>query len=209
MTDTTWVLLAAAGVFAAGDWLAVSSRNKALEYACKPAVIVALIAVALVADPRNDVQRSAFVVALGLSLAGDVLLMIDRFLPGLIAFFLAHAAYVVGLRAGQDNYRPLLLSAVVVFIAMAIVGRRILIAVRETEPELRSPVSAYIAIISVMVASALASGNALAATGAALFMVSDTLIAWNRFVRTMSWAPITIIVAYHLAQAGLVLSLSL
>jgi hypothetical protein len=60
-----------------------------------------------------------------------------------------------------------------------------------------------------MVACALASGNALAATGAVLFMVSDTLIAWNRFVRELNWAPITIIVTYHLAQAGLVLSLAL
>jgi uncharacterized membrane protein YhhN len=58
-----------------------------------------------------------------------------------------------------------------------------------------------------MVASALASGVPLAATGAVLFMVSDTLIAWNRFVRPLEWAPITIIVTYHLAQAALVVSL--
>ena len=103
----------------------------------------------------------------------------------------------------------MIVSAVVVLVPIFFIGRRILGAVRESAPELGSPVSLYIAAISVMVASALASGNALAATGGVLFVASDTLIAWNRFVRPLDWAPITIIVTYHLAQAGLVLSLAL
>jgi uncharacterized membrane protein YhhN len=208
LTDFSWLLFDAAIFFAAADWIAVALRNKTLEYVCKPAAIAFLIAVALAVQPRNDVQRWAFVVALVFSLAGDVLLMVDRFLPGLIAFFGGHVAYIVGLRSGRTDFRPLLLSALIVFVAIVFVGARILVAVRERSPELGTPVSAYIAVISVMVACALASGNPLAATGAALFMVSDSLIAWNRFVKPLSWAPITIIVTYHLAQAGLVLSLS-
>jgi uncharacterized membrane protein YhhN len=209
LTDLAWLLFAAAGLFAAGDWIAVVTRNKGLEYVCKPAAVLLLLQVAVALEPRHEAQRWAFVVALAFSLAGDVLLMIDRFVPGLVAFFLAHVAYIVGLRFGQDEYLPLVLSALVVFAAMAIVGRRILLAVRDRFPELSTAVSAYIAVISVMVACALASGNALAATGAVLFMASDTLIAWNRFVRALGWAPVTIIVTYHLAQAGLVLSLAL
>lgn len=209
MTDFAWLLFDAAAVFAAADWIAVALRKKALEFVCKPAVIVFLLGVAVAGEPRNELQRWAFVAALTFSLAGDVLLMVDRFVPGLIAFFGAHVGYIVGLRAGRPDFRPLLLSAAIVFIAMAVVGGRILVAVREREPQLGTPVSAYIAVISVMVACALASGNPLAATGAALFMVSDSLIAWNRFVRPLSWAPLTIIVTYHLAQAGLVLSLTM
>lgn len=209
MTDLAWLLLGGAGLFAVADWVAVISGNNRLEYVSKPTAIMLLVGTAAVLDPRHDAQRWAFVVALVLSLAGDVLLMIDRFLPGLIAFFGAHIAYVVGLRAAQPNFRPMIVSAVVVLVPIFFIGRRILIAVREDEPELGSPVSLYIAAIAVMVASALASGNALAATGAVLFMASDTLIAWNRFVRPLEWAPITIIVTYHLAQAGLVLSLAL
>jgi uncharacterized membrane protein YhhN len=209
LTDLAWTLLAAAAVFAVGDWIAVLAKNKALEYVCKPVTVALLIGVALALDPRHDTQRWTFVVALALSLAGDVFLMLDRFVPGLLSFFVAHVAYIVGLRVDQDEYAPLVISALVVFVAMAIVGRRILRAVRDGFPELGTPVAGYIAVISVMVACALASGNALAATGAVLFMVSDTLIAWNRFVRDLSWAPITIIVTYHLAQAGLVASLAL
>jgi uncharacterized membrane protein YhhN len=49
---------------------------------------------------------------------------------------------------------------------------------------------------------------ALAVGGAALFFASDTLIAWNRFVRPRPWMPLAIIVTYHVGQAGLVLSLA-
>jgi len=38
--------------------------------------------------------------------------------------------------------------------------------------------------------------------------VSDSLIAENRFVRPLPWAPVAIIVTYHIAQAGLVWSLA-
>jgi len=91
----------------------------------------------------------------------------------------------------------------------AFLGRRILAGVQEIEPRLSTPVSAYIAVIGVMVAAALASGEPFAATGAIVFMASDTLIAWNRFVQPLSWAPVVIMVTYHLGQAGLVVSLGL
>jgi uncharacterized membrane protein YhhN len=63
-------------------------------------------------------------------------------------------------------------------------------------------------VISAMVSAALATGLALAIVGAALFFTSDTLIAWNRFVRPQPWMPLAIIVTYHAGQAGLVVSLA-
>jgi uncharacterized membrane protein YhhN len=58
-----------------------------------------------------------------------------------------------------------------------------------------------------MLATALATGNVVAAAGAALFVASDTMIAWNRFVRPLPMADVGIMVTYHLGQAALVLSL--
>jgi hypothetical protein len=58
-----------------------------------------------------------------------------------------------------------------------------------------------------MVACALATGNVLAGVGASLFFASDALIAWNRFVIPVRWAPVAIMVTYHVGQAGLVTSL--
>jgi uncharacterized membrane protein YhhN len=68
-------------------------------------------------------------------------------------------------------------------------------------------VAAYILVISVMVTMAIGTGDARAIVGASLFYVSDALIAWNRFVRPLAFAPVAIMVTYHLAQAGLVLFL--
>ena len=59
-----------------------------------------------------------------------------------------------------------------------------------------------------MLATALATGNVVAGAGAVLFVASDSMIAWDRFVRPFAWAPVAIMVTYHLGQAGLVASLA-
>jgi uncharacterized membrane protein YhhN len=61
--------------------------------------------------------------------------------------------------------------------------------------------------IALMVGSAFASGEWLAVVGALLFFASDSLIAWNRFVVPLPWAPTAIIVTYHLGQWGLATAL--
>jgi uncharacterized membrane protein YhhN len=74
--------------------------------------------------------------------------------------------------------------------------------------DLLVPVVAYMLVISAMVSAVVATGVALAIAGAVLFFASDTLIAWNRFVRQRPWMPLAIIVTYHVGQTGLVLSLA-
>ena len=101
---------------------------------------------------------------------------------------------------------PVAIAAAVVVVIVAPVARRILSALRD-RPELRLPVALYIVVISAMLATALATGNVLAAVGAVLFVGSDAMIAWNRFVRPFRAADLGIMVTYHLGQAGLVLSL--
>jgi uncharacterized membrane protein YhhN len=210
MTTAAWVALAVAGVFAVGNWVAVARKDKALEYLCKPATMVALIAVALALEPEVDGRRTWFVVALVFSLAGDVFLMLPRdlFVLGLVSFLLGHLAYVAGLRVDGAGVGAMLAAAAVVVVVAAGLGTRIVRAVqRGSQPELTAPVVVYMVVISTMVTCALATGNAVAAAGAGLFFASDALIAWNRFVRPLAWAPVTIMVTYHLGQAGLVTSL--
>ena len=66
------------------------------------------------------------------------------------------------------------------------------------------PVAAYVAVITVMAAFALASGSVVAAAGAMAFMSSDALIAQRRFVADAPWISLAVIVLYHLGQLGLV-----
>ena len=211
MTGGAWVLLVVAAAFAVADWVAAARENRPLEYVAKPATLIALIGVALLLDPDDGAVRAWFVVALAFSLVGDVLLMLPRdlFVGGLAAFLLGHVAYVVGLNVAGTAAGGWVVGITVVLIAIAVVGRRVVAAVRAgDEPKLTAPVVTYMLVISAMVASAIATGEPLAIAGAVLFYASDSLIAWNRFVRALAWAPVAIMVTYHLGQAGLVLSLT-
>jgi uncharacterized membrane protein YhhN len=210
VTGGAFLLLALALAAAVGDWIAVHQESRTLEYVCKPLTMVLLVGAALALDPADPAVRAWFVAALLLSLAGDVLLMVpkDLFVFGLGAFLLGHLAYIVGLHVeGVDGPR-FLVGIVVVMAVLAVVGTAVLRGVRAgPEPGLAGPVVAYMFVISAMVASAIGVGNVAAIVGASLFYVSDALIAWNRFVRETPHARLSVMVTYHLAQIGLVLSL--
>ena len=223
MTGLAWVLLAVTGVFAVGDWVSRATENRRLEFVCKPATTIGLLAVAVALDPADAATRLWFVVALVFSLGGDVFLMIGGdsipgaepkddgrwFMLGLGSFLIGHLAYIVGLITAGIDGRPLAVGLVVVLVAMAVVGRRVINGVRTgDEPALAVPVAAYMTVISVMVACAFGTASALAIVGACLFYLSDALIGWNKFVKLYAWGSVAIMVTYHLAQAGLVLSLA-
>ena len=210
MTAGAWVFLGLAAVAAVGDWWAVARERKALEYLCKPATLAFLVLVAIALETDDNVVRACFVVALVLSLLGDVFLMLpqDLFVAGLASFLAAHLAFVVGLWLDGQTALVFAVGVAVAAIAIAMIGRRILIAVRRgDQPEMAPPVAAYMGVISLMLASAIGTGEPLAIAGASLFYASDALIAWERFVRPQAWHRLAIIVTYHLAQTGLTLSL--
>ncbi len=101
-----------------------------------------------------------------------------------------------------------LVGVVLVAVALVVLGRRIVAGVADgPDPGLVVPVAAYMLVISVMVASAVGTLDALAIVGACLFYTSDALIAWTRFVHDFRHGRLAVMVTYHLAQFGLVLSL--
>jgi len=210
MTTSAWVLLGAAGVFAVGDWIAVGRQDRRLEYLCKPAATGALVAVAARLDPAHSDQRAWFVAALVLCLAGDVFLMLpqDRFVPGLASFLVGHVLFTVGflLRPGSASdyvIGGVLVAALTVPLALRFVGA----LRRGGNRALVPPVLAYVGAIGVMVVCAIGGANAWGIAGAVTFMVSDALIAETRFVGHRPWGRVAIMVTYHAALGGLVLSL--
>lgn len=212
MAGAGWALLVLTAALAVGDWFAVSTYRRLLEYVCKPATIVALVGLALALDPPAGAAdaRGWFVAALLLSLVGDVFLMLpqDVFVPGLASFLLAHLAYVVGLSRLRTTAGGWVVGVVVVALALVVIGRPVLRAVRRgPEREMTAPVAAYMLVISTMVATAVSTGEPLAIAGALLFYCSDALIAITRFVRDQPWGRLAIIATYHVAQVLLVVSL--
>jgi len=187
-------------VFAVANWVAVARGDKPLEYLTKPAALVALTIWAATGD---DVSPW-LIAALALSLLGDVYLMLptDVFTAGLGAFLLAHVAYVIDFDVSLGSR---MLWLVVALVAMSPFAIRIVRAV--ANGTLRLAVIAYMTVIALMVGSALASGSFAAQIGGLLFMASDTILGWNRFVRPLSWARPAIMVTYHLGQLGLTYAL--
>jgi uncharacterized membrane protein YhhN len=211
MTQIAQLMFAGAIVFALVDWSAVIRANRHLRSVTKPAVILLLVGVALTLKTSSGSQRYVFAGALLLCLVGDVALLMDErwFRAGLAAFLVAHLAYGGGFLVGGVNRGLLLSTTLAVAIISLGLGGRILRSILESgRRDTALPVAAYLLAISAMLALAAASGKPLAIAGAALFYASDGMIAWNRYVRPLPWSPLPVIVTYHLAQAGLVLSLA-
>jgi uncharacterized membrane protein YhhN len=211
MTEAAWTFAAIFVVAAAANWWSrLSDGRRRTELWSKPLALVALIAVAVALQPADQLVRAWFVTALVCSLAGDVFLLYGEryFVPGLASFLLAHLAYTFGFLAFDDwSSAGFLLGAAMMATLAVAVGVRIVRAARRKERVLGPAVTAYLLAISVMFCAAMATGNTWAILGAALFVVSDSVLGWRQFVADARWMPVTIMITYHLGQAGLVASL--
>lgn len=203
-----WALIGITLAVAIADWWSVETDRREAEYVLKPLTMVVLIGAASVMGRPDPASARAWLIAgLVASLVGDVALMLDRFVPGLAAFLVAHLLYIVAFVAMGAEPGLLALGVIVVALAAAGVGTRIIRGAGEREPALRAPVTAYIVVISAMVAVAVATARPVAIVGAVLFYGSDACIGWSRFVRSFPHQRLAIMITYHLGQIGLVLSL--
>ena len=212
MNALAWAAFALAAVASGGDLASILRHDRRLEYATKPSVMVLLIAAALLLRPASQNERAFFVLALVLGAAGDVFLMLpDRFLlPGIAAFLAGHLAYVFGFRFAAFSLVGIVMGLIITACTAVLFLRRVLEALQASgRANLRNPVIAYAAVISLMTVSATASGNLVAAAGGLLFFFSDVIFAWYRFVKPIAWGQPVNIVMYQAGQALLVLSLAL
>ncbi|HET7430581.1 MAG TPA: lysoplasmalogenase [Nocardioides sp.] len=205
MTGLIWLLPAACAVV---DWYAVARADRRTETWAKPATLVALIAAALVLGATDSSAGAWLLVALVLGLAGDVFLLGDtdtRFRLGLGAFLLGHLAFVVSFtRLGLDPAGWAWLAWVVLLVCLT--------ATRQVAPAtylrsgwaLAAPVALYTVVIGAMVLVAFDTAEPLIAVGATVFAASDSILAVNRFVRPVGWAPVAVMVTYHVGQALIV-----
>lgn len=198
------LMLAAAAVATAAALL----QWVGLHRASKPLVMLfAIIFVAGRADLAGADGRFRWLLmaALACSMAGDALLMFDGlFLPGLVAFLLAHLAYLALFARGL----PWLPSrAATLLVALLGVGMYAFLWQGGLPAGLRVPVALYVLAIGLMVAQAVGRATRLrdgpawrVALGAGLFMLSDSLLATNRFVQPLPLAPLWVLGSYFIAQ---------
>ncbi len=174
-----------------------------LVYLAKPATTILIGLIAWAAAPQDPRYRRRILTGLAFSLAGDVFLMLPGgwFVSGLACFLAAHVAYIAAFVSGRRplaDWRPLM--------PFAVFGVGYLAVLWNGLDGLRLPVAAYMAAIVTMAWQAHARARAgrhgarLAAIGSVFFVVSDGLLAWNRFQQPFSWAGPAITVTYVAAQ---------
>lgn len=203
-----WLLLGLAGaaVFLYGR----ISGDTQLSLLSKGIPVIALLL--WLRHAPAGVYRRWIGIGLLFSLAGDILLDWpgDLFVFGLGAFLLAHLAY---LRAYFSDSRRLALPALL--LALLFGGGMFALLASNGLGELLIPVACYSTVISLMLWRALARlghtdlplrSTWLAAGGAVLFVISDSLIGVDRFVSSFPAAPYAIILSYWLGQWGIAAS---
>jgi len=209
------------------DWVAVAKSWKRIEYFAKPATMILLL-IWLVLVGLNKIPLICFALGIFFSLAGDVFLMLsyarfsDRwFIPGLAAFLLAHISYIVGLNVPLPNVSLLWSSLVALILALAAARllRRIISSIHQKGlKRMAFPVGLYGAVITLMLLSALLTlsnldwkplTSILVASGALLFYMSDSVLAWNKFVSPLRNGRLINMILYHLGQIALVVGVVL
>ena len=173
----------------------------------KPLALVLALAVVLARSRRSGVAgpaRALLLAGLACSLAGDVFLMLPgRFIPGLVAFLAAHLCYIALFKRGLAWFP----SRIALVGTLAVGAAMYAFLFASLGPVLKVAVAAYVLVISLMAAQAIGRAAVLrdapsvaVAAGACFFLLSDSLLATNRFAFPVPLAPLWVLATYYAAQ---------
>ena len=168
-----------------------------------------LLAIAYVVQ-RNRATRSParfdllLLAGLACSLAGDSFLLLPGFfIPGLVSFLVAHLFYIAMFK--QDA--PWIPSSRALLATLGVGGAMYGFLFPSLAPVLRIAVAAYVVVIAVMAAQAIGravwlqdKASVAAAIGACFFMLSDSLLATNKFAVQFPMAQFLVLATYYVAQ---------
>ena len=193
------------------DLIAVQLNYKIAEYIFKPLIIIWLLAyfILQLRAVRSNLKKW-IIAALLFSWLGDVLLMLQDdnsffFLLGLSAFLVAHVFYIlffhfIRMKENVKSRWWLLLIAVLYYL--------ILISLLSPHlGDMKLPVRIYAIVISFMFMLAMhmsfikyKNAGRWMTLGALLFVISDSVLAINKFYQSFEIAGIVVMLTYGLAQ---------
>ena len=195
--------------------------QEVLAKATKPAILGLLI-VYFAFDLVKNKQRNSFgyliLVALIFSLGGDLFLIFQGeaslyFILGLGSFLIAHILYIAAFtKTYLVNHEIKFLKkygwAMLLVVAY---GWFFFNAIKDFLGTMIGPVMIYTMVITLMLLIALNRFRKVStasflwiSSGALFFVASDSLLAWNKFVRELQHPDLLIMLTYGLAQYGIV-----
>jgi uncharacterized membrane protein YhhN len=187
-----------------------------VTYVCKPLMLV-ILSSWFFFNSRRVGDRFTLLVQAGLffSLVGDIALMFQHvddfnFLIGLGAFMIAQLCYAMGFFQNITDIGMARTNMIAAVIAVGMVAYGYFFAsrlIRVVEYPIAIPVGVYAASITLMsVAAAFRLGRtfprsfALVLIGALFFVLSDSLLAVDRFMEPLSHSKWSVMVTYAIAQ---------
>jgi uncharacterized membrane protein YhhN len=177
-----------------------------------PFATICILCIALF-NWRRFKESCAFWICTGLffSLLGDIALLrpTQHFLPGLVAFLVAHIAYLIAFTCNAKF--PARFSIWLAYIVVAAMLYYVLLP--GLPRALKLPVAAYAILLASMAGQAMGRYSVrrtrptlLAAIGALLFLLSDTLLSLDRFSSALPYASLLILAPYFVGQWLIALS---
>ena len=206
------ILLSAYFLILALEIFALLTGNSQLEYFSKPLLMPVLILYYALGTRNLRREKWLIIAALAFSWLGDVLLLFDKqtksfFIYGLIAFLTAHVFYIFYfLKIRQEN-RIERSPNKLIFAAIAAYTLALFAFIAPNVKNLLAPVAVYALVISTMLAASVAAFDfgrqnfgKISVAGTLLFIVSDSILAINRFAAPFEYAPVFVMLTYALAQ---------
>jgi uncharacterized membrane protein YhhN len=193
-----------------GVLIGESIQHELLYVISKPLILISLICYYYF-SLASQYRSTLLLLALMLSLAGDLLLLkADYFIPGLIAFLCAHVAYIFVYRQHQQSEQQQSLQGIHrmrMAFPIILAGSGLVVVLYPKLGDLRIPVMIYALVITIMALTALfrygrttSESFWLVFFGAILFMLSDSVLAINKFLTPFNYAGIYIMLTYSIGQ---------
>jgi len=217
MSDLLHPWLAAAALLAPLHWVARWRGWMRVGVVTKPLVMIVLILWSL---SQGAWQGDMWWIGVGLllSLGGDVALLLPRrlFPLGLFFFLIAHLCFMAGFCLPVPTLHPILVPLTsMLAIGALFYFRNLITALRAKAYRKRfiAPLLLYGLIVAMMALSACQTllrpdwplpAATLASLGGMLFLLSDSLLAYNRFVSPLPGGKTFEMMTYHLAQAAII-----
>jgi uncharacterized membrane protein YhhN len=162
-------------------------------------ILPIIVLAAAVANTASFSGKVLLLLALAFSACGDVLLQLDYFVPGVGAFLLAQLHYGVFFVRNWSSVTTRWPISVFLLVYMLVMAY---LLTPHLSNELIVPVFAYLVVIGFMGFLATQSSMPLlwAVLGAFVFILSDSFIAIDRFLRPLPFSGYLIMVTYYGAQ---------
>lgn len=189
----------------AADLFFVYQNQNAPRFFTKTLLVPLLILIFLLeTKPLNHSKTQPlnhlFLTGLMFSFFGDLFLLFNwGFLPGLGSFLLAHFFYIFCFtKLTVKKHLPILAAGLLVYVTVLI------FCLFPYLKEMKIPVIIYGVVIAVMLYFAVRTTNKNLILGAVLFVISDTVLAINLFVKETTVLSMIVMITYISAQWFLV-----